>query len=284
MYETRQNGERSFYGVEFHLKKQRKIDRIKETLDALKIEYKETFQSDGTTKIRAYNQFDTNIVCDLLERWLHNNGFTWRWLELSPEQAAFFIEEIQLWDGCAAANLYTSKNRENLEIVSAIAALNGVGSRVSGDNVLFRESPYITLSTETKRHVKQSAPKKTEVTCISVKTGMFIARQYGRPFVIGNCPGPYLHDRLASGQIEKDIMSAMGKPSTGKLYRVQVGAFKSLPNADKFAETMRAIGEKTIIVQADGLYKVQVGAYSSKANAERHVERLKAGGYSAFII
>lgn len=107
-----------------------------------------------------------------------------------------------------------------------------------------------------------------------------------RMFAKKACPGEYLMRLIESGQFERDILAAMGRaaPSAGKLYRVQVGAFKSLPNADKFAGTMREIGERTIIVQDGGMYKVQVGAYSSKANAERHVERLKAGGYSAFII
>lgn len=142
--------------------------------------------------------------------------------------------------------------------------------------------------------VSEAAYKATIALCADICNRYGITPHYDgtkdasltehRMYAKKSCPGPYLHNRLVSGQITADILASTGKATPSKLYRVQVGAFKSLPNADKFAGTMREIGERTIIVQDGGMYKVQVGAYSSKANAERHVERLKAGGYSAFII
>lgn len=189
MYDRTVSGDKSYCGVEFHLKKQRKIDRIKEILGALSIEFKETYQSDGSTKIRVYNN-DIIKPVDLCEKYLQNKMFTWDWLKLSPEQADIFFDEIQLWDGCKAAKLYTSAEKQNVDIVSAIAATHNVGSNVTGSNVLFRENPYICLGEE-KRN------KKAPVTCVSVPTGIFIARQNGKTFVIGNCPGDYLFTRFA---------------------------------------------------------------------------------------
>ena len=195
MYETRKDGSKGYYGVEFHLKKERKIKRIKETLESLHLDYRESNKSDGTVSIRVYNDEEVNIVNDICEQYLHEKKFTWKWLEMSPEQAAFFLEEILFWDGCAAGKKYTSHVPENLDIVNAIAAINGVGSKVLGSDVLFRDTPYIVLSGKTTRHNKQHQSKYCEVSCVSVKTGVFLMRQNGKTFIVGNCPGPYLYSK-----------------------------------------------------------------------------------------
>lgn len=172
-------------GLEFHLKKERKIERIKYLLDELKFEYRCNPKSDDSVSIRVYGK----EIVEKCEEYLDNKRFTWEWLKMSKEQADFFIEELQLWDGCQTANLYTSKDRINLDVVSAICATNGIGSKVTGDNIAFRENPYITLG-EAKRN--NSNKDLTTVTCVSVKTGIFLCRQNGKTFVIGNCPGNFL--------------------------------------------------------------------------------------------
>lgn len=81
------------------------------------------------------------------------------------------------------------------------------------------------------------------------------------------------------------------EPSKQKLYRVQVGAFKSQINANSMRDTIRNlndpqnIGYKNAYTRLVGeLYKVQIGAYSVKANAERVLKDLKDRGISAFIV
>lgn len=300
MYEKRQDGSKGYYGLEFHLKKERKIERLKETLEALNLDYRETFQSNGTTKIRIYNTGGTNIVKDICEQHLQEKKFTWKWIEMSPEQAAFFLEEILFWDGCAVAKKYTSKERQNLDIVNAIAAINGVGSKVIADDVIFRDTPYVVLLEETKRHNKQSGGKWTEVTCVSVKTGVFLMRQNGKTFIVGNCPGPYLEELHKSGQIERDILAAMGAvtptpapsptpspkpvPTEPVLLRVQTGAYRDKQNAFNRLAELRKKGVDGIVVLADdGLYKVQVGAYSVEANAHNKALELQQKGFTTFV-
>lgn len=200
MYENRPEKLRKgidklYIGLEFHLKKERKIERIKEILTNIKLNWKENYKSDGSVSIRIYNYEDVNIVQDICEQYLHEKDFTWDWLNLSAEQADLFLSEILLWDGCIAGNKYTSKHPINLEIVSAISALNNKGSRIRGSDVIFRNVPYITLGGEAK--VKRNTDKiNTEVTCVSVKTGIFLARQNGKTFIIGNCPGEWLVNRM----------------------------------------------------------------------------------------
>ena len=206
MYDRRVDGTKSYYGVEFHLKKERKIERLLNCLDDCHFEYKITKQSNGSTKIRIYNKDGINIVTDICEKWLHNKCFTWDWLNLSEKQAHLLLDEILLWDGCTAANLYCSKKNINLDIISAIAALNGVGSNVTGSNVQFRENPYITLG-PAKRNNKRSGDQ-TLVSCVTVKTGIFLCRQNGKTFIVGNCPGDWLYSRL--GDVATKVTARLG--------------------------------------------------------------------------
>lgn len=202
MFDKRVDGGKSYYGVEFHFCKERKIERLCEILRAIHLEYSIGRRSDGSTAIRIYNQDDMNIVEDICEKYLCNKCFTWDWLNLSKEQAAWFLAELQKWDGCEAANIYTSTQHENLDVVSAIAALNGVGSNIHCDNIQFRENPYITLSHDSTKRNNHIGPK-TDVGCVSVKTGLFLCRQNGKTFIIGNCPGEYLYQR--QGQIAEEV-------------------------------------------------------------------------------
>lgn len=68
------------------------------------------------------------------------------------------------------------------------------------------------------------------------------------------CPGPYLMSLIKSGKVEKDIKAALGQDkgnsgvdAGGKLYRVQVGAFKNIENAEKLKKELQLKGYDAII-------------------------------------
>ena len=208
MYDRRRDGSKSYYGIEFHLKKKRKIERLQECLEACHLVFNETHQSDGTIKIRIYNKEGINIVEDICEKWLHDKCFTWEWLKLSEEQAKFVLNEILLWDGCAVANLYSSRKEINLDIISALAALNGIGSNITGSNIQFRQNPYIILGEEKRNN----GGSQTIVSCVTVKTGIFLCRQNGKTFIIGNCPGDWLYARL--GDLATQVTNRLGGSSS----------------------------------------------------------------------
>ena len=217
MYDRHVDGSKSYYGVEFHFRKERKIERIKDILDACGFEWVERVKGDGSTSIRVYNSEGVNIVTDICEDFLHDKQFTWECLEMSEYQAKMFIDELLYWDGCEAASLYTSRVRENLDIVSALAAINGIGSKITGSSVYFAGRPYITLGKEpnsTRRNNRQNNGPKTEVTCVSVKTGVFLMRQNGKTFITGNCPGDWLYNRLGklADEVNKKLNSQVPTP------------------------------------------------------------------------
>ena len=181
------------YGVEFHLKKERKINRIIEILDNLDFPYSINKKSDGSASVRIYNNDTTNYV-QLCEKWLINKTFGWDWINLSPEQAKILFSELLLWDGCVANNTYTSTIKQNIDIVSAIAALNGQPSHVdtSHQKISFKPNNYYGID----KYKKQSQLQQIEVGCVQVTSGAFICRQNGRTFITGNCPGDYLYERF----------------------------------------------------------------------------------------
>lgn len=193
MHEPR-GGKDSYIGLEFHLKKSRKIERIKDLLDSCGFEYTESHKSDGSTSIRIWGK----DIIDECERYLTQKCFDWNWLEMSDHQAKIFLSEILFWDGTIAGNRYDSKKRINLDVVSAIAAMHGVGSNIHGSGIQFRNEPYITLGKRdesTRRNNKRNGTNKTRVSCVSVKTGIFLVRQNGKTFITGNCPGDWLYSR-----------------------------------------------------------------------------------------
>ena len=181
-YMRRSNGR--LYGLEFHFSKQRKVEAILEILDDEGIEYSHTYQTDGSQKIRVYNI----SVIHSLEEYLDNKKFSWKFLEMSKEQAELFLDTLLDFDGCRAGNDYSSRNKENIDIVQAIASIHNVGTRMNGDSrVCFTNSYRTTLSNGKLSTSAQRKPKQL-VSCVTVNTGLILIRQYGRTTVLGNCP------------------------------------------------------------------------------------------------
>lgn len=82
----------------------------------------------------------------------------------------------------------------------------------------------------------------------------------------------------------RDVKKAMEKESTANvLYRVQVGAYSKIENANAQLEKVKKAGFDTYMVQVDGLYKIQVGAYSKIENARNTLAKLKEAGFEGFI-
>lgn len=182
----------SHYGVEFHLKKKRKILRITELLDRLDIDYVIAQRSDKTVSIRAYGK----KIFERCEQHLKDKHFTWRFIDMSPEQATFFLDKILDYDGCRANNSYSSRVPENIDIVSAIAALNGVG-------VLLGENKTRIYFKKDKRSLGVGERKRIQaqrVSCVTVESGFILIRQDKRTTIVGNCPGAHFpFDEIVAG-------------------------------------------------------------------------------------
>ena len=103
------------------------------------------------------------------------------------------------------------------------------------------------------------------------------------------CPGNWMMSRM--GDLASKVTAALGgvtpdpEPApTGKLYRVQVGAYKEKKNAEPKLRQISATGTDCFITDLqEGFYRVQCGAYSIKANAEAKADALHYMGFDAII-
>ena len=78
--------------------------------------------------------------------------------------------------------------------------------------------------------------------------------------------------------------SAPDKVVTGKLFKVQAGAFKEIKNAENLHEKMENGGIDAFVIQENGLYKVQAGAYSVKENAKKQLEKVTGIVGDGFVV
>lgn len=179
-------GDKSYYGIEFHLKKARKIDAISDLLDALGYDFTVSEKSDGSVSMRVFGQ----DILAFANKWLDDKNYKWDMLELDKRQAKLFLDTLLDYDGCRAGNDYSSSRQVNLDIVAAVASLNGVGVRGT-DRVYFRpQFRSIARGTEKRRNRQQ------QVSCVTVATGLILIRQNGRTTIVGNCPGNDLYGWL----------------------------------------------------------------------------------------
>lgn len=101
------------------------------------------------------------------------------------------------------------------------------------------------------------------------------------------CPGPYLSNKITSGQFAKDInaiLNPVPKTKIVTLYKVQCGAFSKKVNAVSYQQTIKKAGFDAILKEDNGYFKVQVGAYSVKENAEAMLARIKAAGFGGVLV
>lgn len=99
------------------------------------------------------------------------------------------------------------------------------------------------------------------------------------------CPGPYLSNKITSGQFAADINAILHPaPKTKTLYKVQCGAFSKKVNAVNYQQAIKKAGFDAILKEDKGYFKVQIGAYSVKANAEAMLAKVKAAGFGGVIV
>ena len=181
----------TIYGLEFHLKKPRKIERVHQLLDDLGIPYADSYKRDGSVAIRRY---DTDIV-EWCEGWLDHKQFTYKLLEMTDEQFKTFWDELMMVDGCLKTNLYASTQQQNIDVVQALCAMHGVRTN---NCTLGKKTKDALVTSRTNYSIggewKKIEKRKTLVSCVTVPTGFVLVRQNGKTFITGNCPMPYVRN------------------------------------------------------------------------------------------
>lgn len=241
-------------GIEFHLKKTRKIERIRTILEEMDIAYVENWCKNGTVHLRIY---DKELYL-WAEQWLSDKKFTFKMLDMSKEQFELFINELYIIDGHKneRQKLYTSSQIENLDFVQALCAAHGTRSSLctlGSSKKYFGEQPVClnVLNTNASFCKNDRITKRnTLVSCVSVPSSYILIRQNNHVFVVGNCPAyilPHWSDFKKNVEAEllklKSPKEQDAKPEEKKnLFRVrkswdnpksQIGAFANLDGAKK---------------------------------------------------
>lgn len=252
------------YGIEFHLKKERKIKRLKKLFGILNFKYTERHQKDGSVSLCLYG---TDFV-NTCEEYLNNKCFTWEWLNMNRKQVEYFMNAILQYDGCEANNSYASSIPINVDIVQAIAAINGIGTKMSKEHNRVYFKKYMRSLGDNER---QRKPKQ-KVSCVTVRSGFILIRQHGRTIVTGNCPGPWIKARtteicnLVNAQLNGGSSSTT-KPAT----KPSTGYTKSLKGNTVVYDAPN--GKKVGTVGVDGVYTIT----EEKANGNTTYGKLKSG-------
>lgn len=84
-----------------------------------------------------------------------------------------------------------------------------------------------------------------------------------------------------TGRVE---VAALPPLKTAKGFALQVGSFSSRSNAESLAKTLSEQHEHVRLVEENGLYKVRLGRYPTLEEAEKVKTTLSSQGYKAFTV
>lgn len=165
--------------VVFHLKRERKIIRLRTTLEELKISYKFSTSKDGSVYIRFTPPQEVLFF-------LEDKKFTSRLLILAQAQLRFLLDEVTRWDGSNKGNYryYYSKHRGNAEWIKTVAHLCGQSAIINEKNDFF----VVSINNRTRSEFPALTRHQFNgrVYCVTVPTGLFLIRRQGKISVTGN--------------------------------------------------------------------------------------------------
>ena len=242
MVEKRKEKGQGIYGVDFHVKKERKIARIMNLLDSMEITHTVSKCKNGSVHIRIYK----TALYNWAEMWLTNKVFNYNLMYMNQHQFEVFWEELMLADGSVEGQLYISSVDHNNDVIQAICATHGKRSSKISMGSTGGGGKNTILTAKTNHTVGQGSSsypvkgRKTMVSCVTVPSGFILVRNNNRTFIVGNCPGVIgwnadsgdeskwktFHESIGGAPIHwYRIRLAWNKPDT------QIGAYLDLDKA-----------------------------------------------------
>lgn len=184
--------------IRFKFHKQRKVERLKEILNNLRITY--SLSEEG----RFYIPNGVEIVSEYLD---DNKDFKPILLNLNKNQTDIFISEIQYWDGTLTKNnniIFDSHSITSRDFIHTLCSLNSI---LSFSHQYIKPNPFKLGEVRTVYRVtisntfitkKQTKPVRTnsikvnmknglfDVACVTVPSSYFLCREGDTIFVTGN--------------------------------------------------------------------------------------------------
>ena len=162
-------------------RKERKVKRLTEILDTLKIEYTCNPVSRGYTSI-----------CFPIPHWCCGKTLSSEWIwQASLEQRHFILREMVYWDGNKVTNRnqveYSTILKENAVFMQTMAHTSGM-KRENKYGKWFKVSILQSKSYVTWINIIPNGFDHDDfVYCVTVPSGMILVRQNGHITVTGNC-------------------------------------------------------------------------------------------------
>ena len=184
--------------VRFHLKKQRKVQRLLDILTDLNLPYSiNSYKSDNTISISIHTSEKLQKLTGFLGE---SKSYSEKVLKLSSENQQILLDEVAFWDGSTTdtcVQVYSSK-KEDLDWIATLAHLNNrqlnikcesVGRGFSKGNLDFKlYKGNLTQYYNTKLlYNPEELDYKGDVYCISVPSKAFFIRRNGVTWITGNC-------------------------------------------------------------------------------------------------
>ena len=171
--------------VRFHLKKERKIERLEALLGRLNIAF---------VKAPTYGgRF--NITFDIPTK--IPKQYDVEWYSASADQLKLIAEEVLLWDGSVSSKKFSSSLLCDIDFIQYAFAASGKHTHVYEGtrcwNVQFSTNASRSLSRHGRDGRQEAQPFSRQpsadglVYCFTVPSGMFISRRNRRISVTGNC-------------------------------------------------------------------------------------------------
>lgn len=174
--------------VDFGFTKQRKLERLKQILDACLIEYRDGSKAN---RLRVYARCKSFAV-----KWLGSGKKFGSWLlKMNKQQLDVFCEEVFHWDGCyTRMNHYASRVRSNAEWVQTMLALNGNRARLrrymnqGGSESWQVDVTRRNYTLTTNRELMDEDLEEPETFyCCSVPSSYLLVRRGQNIMVTGQC-------------------------------------------------------------------------------------------------
>ena len=183
--------------ITFTFVKQRKIDRLIDLLEQLRMKYKvSTFERKGRkeTSIRVVAE-DANMLRNYLSE---TKDFKQILLNLSQQGLETLVQEVQYWDGTKRVNgnvVFDTTSKDACEFIQTVCALTGKKTNYSEytKTTAFGVCTIHRCYISTKTKAVKTANKPLEVLqysgyigCVSVPSGLVLVRRKGEIVVSGN--------------------------------------------------------------------------------------------------
>lgn len=169
----------------FHLKKQRKIDRLEWLLQKCEIPYTKVDTYEGRVSIRfEYPEIPKE--------------YTWEeYMNWGQTHLNIVGEEVLYWDGSVSTDSFSTTLKQSADIIQLVWASLGFGTSISKYSAEGKKDCYkVTRGSYAERSISRSrggSPNEIVETkggnayCFTTDTGMWVARREDNIFVTGNC-------------------------------------------------------------------------------------------------